>query len=336
MAIRALPRRRRLSVEDHVDGVLAGNRTIVGRTISLVESDVAAHRDKAQQVLLGLLPHTGEAHRIGITGVPGVGKSTFIDQFGLNLIDDGHKVAVLAVDPTSSLSRGSILGDKTRMERLSVHDSAFIRPSPTGGSLGGVNRKTRETILVCEAAGYNRILVETVGVGQSETLVAGMVDVFVLLMLPGAGDELQGIKRGIMERADILAVNKADGDNANRAKLAGTEYRRALHYLQARSEHWTPPVLHISGLHNIGLDSLAEAIEDHRRTLRDSGELAATRQAQQKQWTWDMVEERLIEELHGNASVAARAATLDADLAAGRTTPTLAAVEMLRAFGIEA
>jgi LAO/AO transport system kinase len=232
------PQRRRLSVDDYVSGVLAGDRTILGRAISLVESNALAHLDMAQEVLKQLLPHTGRSIRVGITGVPGVGKSTFIESFGMHLLAQGHRVAVLAVDPSSSVTRGSILGDKTRMERLARENDAFIRPSPTGGGRGGVARKTRETILVCEAAGFDVVLLETVGVGQSETMVRSMVDFFLLLMLAGAGDELQGIKKGIMELADALAITKADGDNIHKTQNARADYNRALHYLAQATEGW--------------------------------------------------------------------------------------------------
>ncbi|HLU42943.1 MAG TPA: methylmalonyl Co-A mutase-associated GTPase MeaB, partial [Microthrixaceae bacterium] len=232
-----------LSVDAYVEGVLAGDRAVLARTITLVESRSPRHREAAREVLERLLPHTGGAHRVGITGVPGVGKSTFIDQLGVNLTSAGHRVAVLAVYPTSSRTGGSILGDKTRMERLAVDPDAFIRPSPAGATLGGVARSTRETILVCEAAGFDVVLVETVGVGQSETVVADMVDFFLVLMLAGAGDDLQGIKKGILELADMIAINKADGDNREQAERAAADYRAALHLMRPTSPTWTPPVV---------------------------------------------------------------------------------------------
>jgi LAO/AO transport system kinase len=234
-APKPLPRRRTLSLDDYVSGVLAGDRAVLGRAISLVESNARAHHDLAQDVLIRLLPHTGKAHRVGVTGVPGVGKSTFIEALGTNLTQAGHRVAVLAVDPTSERTKGSILGDKTRMVTLSQNPSAFIRPSPSSGSLGGVGRKTRETMLLCEAAGFDIVLVETVGVGQSETMVADMVDFFLVLMLPGAGDELQGIKRGILELADMIAVNKADGSGDKAAERARREYATALELMHGHA-----------------------------------------------------------------------------------------------------
>ena len=335
MATAPQPRRRQLSVDDYVDGVLNRDRTTVGRAISLMESNNPAHRDLAQQVLLRLVPHTGNALRIGITGVPGVGKSTFIDQFGVNLTALGLRVAVVAVDPSSKLSQGSILGDKTRMHQLSVDPNAFVRPSPSGGSLGGVARKTRETMLVCEAAGFDVIIVETVGVGQSETVVAQMVDFFLLLMLAGAGDELQGIKRGIMELADMVAINKADGDNELKARRAAREYAYALHYMRPRSEHWRPPVLTCSALHNAGLDELWTKISEFRDVTTASGELQATRRRQLARWTWEMVEDHLMTAFRDHPAVASIASSLEHDLGAGATTPTLAATAMLRAFGLE-
>jgi LAO/AO transport system kinase len=253
---RSGPRRRELSVDDYVQGILSGNRAVLARAITLVESNSAAHQELAQQVLIEVLPHTGKAHRVGITGVPGVGKSTFIETLGTQLTNTGSKVAVLAVDPSSGISGGSILGDKTRMSKLSVDPNAFIRPSPTSGSLGGVNRKTRETSLLCEAAGFDVILIETVGVGQSETVVAEMVDFFLVLMLAGAGDELQGIKRGILELADMVAINKADGANETQARVARSEYASAIRYLKPVSQDWAPPVLTCCGLNGLGLPEL--------------------------------------------------------------------------------
>ena len=257
-----------------VRGVRSGDRALLARAITLVESSKAEHQLRAQELLQTLLPQTGNAYRLGITGVPGVGKSTMIDQFGTNLTRAGHKVAVLAVDPTSSRSGGSILGDKTRMPRLAQDENAFIRPSPTSGTLGGVTRKTRETMALCEAAGFDIVLVETVGVGQSETAVCEMVDFFLVLMLPGAGDELQGIKKGVIEIADMIAVNKADGENVERATLAASEYRSALNILTPASANWSPPVLTVSAKENTGLDTLWQKIEEHRETLTQSGEIS--------------------------------------------------------------
>jgi len=287
-----------LQLSDYLDGVLSGDRTVLARAITLVESRNPEHRRVAQQLIQELLPRTGGAHRVGITGVPGVGKSTFIDQLGIDLTAAGHSVAVLAVDPSSSRTGGSILGDKTRMERLAVDPRAFVRPSPAGRSLGGVTRSTRETILVCEAAGFDVVLVETVGVGQSETLVADMVDFFLVLMLSGAGDELQGIKKGVLELADMVAVNKADGDNIARAERAAADYRAALHLMSPASPTWSPPVVTCSGLTGVGLDELWHQIETHRRKLTATGELDSRRRDQQVRWMWSMLDDRLRDDLH--------------------------------------
>lgn len=317
-----------LPVADYVDGVRSGDRSVLARTITLVESRRPDHRRRAAEVVQALLPDTGGAHRVGITGVPGVGKSTFIDQLGVNLTGNGHRVAVLAVDPTSSRSGGSILGDKTRMERLAVDPAAFIRPSPAGDTLGGVTRATRETILVCEAAGFDVVLVETVGVGQSETVVAEMVDFFLVLMLSGAGDDLQGIKKGVLELADMVAVNKADGDNRRRAELAAAEYRSALHLMTPASPTWTPPVLTCSGLTDEGLDELWRQVEIHREKLTLTGELEEKRRAQQVRWMWSMLDERLRDDLRSRPAVAARLGALEGEVRAGAVTATAAVDEL--------
>jgi LAO/AO transport system kinase len=290
---------------DYVDGVLAGDRTWIGRAITLVESTRADHRRLASEVLAGLVPHSGDAHRVGITGVPGVGKSTFIDALGSQLTGAGHRVAVLAVDPSSTVSGGSILGDKTRMARLSVDPAAFIRPSPAAGTLGGVTRTTRETMVVLEAAGHDVVLVETVGVGQSETVVASMVDMFCVLALPGAGDELQGIKKGVLELADMIAVNKADGPGVTAARQAVRDYRAALRLLRPTSPSWDPPVLACSALTGDGLGEFWEIVERHRETLTATGEFDERRRRQQLQWMWSMVEDRLVERLRADPAVAA-------------------------------
>ena len=297
---------------------------MLARTITLLESRNLAHRRVAQDVLQALLPHSGGAHRVGVTGVPGVGKSTFIDQLGVNLTAAGRQVAVLAVDPTSSRSGGSILGDKTRMERLSVDPAAFIRPSPAGETLGGVTRATRETVLVCEAAGFDVVLVETVGVGQSETVVADMVDFFLVLMLSGAGDDLQGIKKGVLELADMVAVNKADGDNVTRAELAASEYRSALHLMSPASPTWTPPVVTCSALTDVGLDTLWHQVELHREKMSASGELQARRRQQQVRWMWSMLDERLRDDLRSQAGVTDRLVELTEQVQDGRLTATVA------------
>jgi len=288
------PSRKRgtpIGVDELAAGVRAGDRRALAKAITLVESTRRDHQADAQRLLERLLPHTGTAVRLGVTGVPGVGKSTFIEAFGMYLLGEGKRVAVLAVDPSSARSGGSILGDKTRMAQLAAEDAAFIRPSPSGGSLGGVARRTREAMLVCEAAGYGVVIVETVGVGQSETAVASMVDFFLVLMLAGAGDELQGIKKGILELADALAINKADGDNTGRATRAAAEYRAALNLFRHTSPHWDPPVVTVSALEGRGMSNVWSIVLDHRERMRASGELDATRRRQQKAWFWNVLEQ---------------------------------------------
>ena len=321
-----------LTVVQYVEGVLAGDPAVLAQTITLLESTSPAHRDLAQEVLGALLPSSGGSMRVGITGVPGVGKSTFIDQLGLNLVEAGHRVAVLAVDPSSSRTGGSILGDKTRMERLAVSPGAFIRPSPAGTTLGGVTRATRETVLVCEAAGFDVVLVETVGVGQSETVVADMVDFFLVLMLSGAGDDLQGIKKGILELADMIAVNKADGDNVTRAELAASDYRMALHLMTPASTTWTPPVLTCSGLSNTGLDELWHQVEVFREKTSATGEFADRRRAQQVRWMWSMLDERLRDDLRRRPELAALLGDLEAQVRAGGVTATVAVDRLWDAY----
>ena len=328
------PRRRELSVEEYVAGVRAGDRAILGRAISLVESNAVAHHQRAQEVLARLLPATGRAHRVGVSGVPGVGKSTFIEALGTSLTRRGHKVAVLAVDPSSERTRGSILGDKTRMVQLSQDPHAFIRPSPSSGSLGGVGRKTRETMLLCEAAGFDVVVVETVGVGQSETLVTEMVDFYLVLMLACAGDELQGIKRGILELADMIAVNKADGDNAARAERARREYASALHLFAPRAEAWQVPVVTCSAMTHEGLEALWQHVERHRRESEASGALSARRQRQQLRWMWQMVESELLSALRRHPDVARALPELERGVHAGAITASAAARRVLDAFGI--
>lgn len=330
----AKARRRKLSVEDHIEGVLSGDRMILARTITLVESNHAQHRHKAQAVLQGILSHTGKSHRVGITGVPGVGKSTFIESLGMHLLEEGHRVAVLAVDPTSSVRGGSILGDKTRMTQLSTDSRAFIRPSPTQGSLGGVHRKTRETMLLCEAAGYDVVLVETVGVGQSETAVADMVDSYLVLMLSGAGDELQGIKKGILEVADLITINKADGDNEIRAKRARQEYARALHFMTTSQTSWKTKVLTCSALKKTGVPEVWQTLQEHRQCLEEAGELAEKRKKQRRQWMWSLVEQELMFRLRQHETVASLVPELEGQVLAGSTPPTLAAERILEAFGV--
>lgn len=306
----------------------AGDRRALARAITLVESTRSEDQAAAERLLTELLPRTGRAIRIGISGAPGVGKSTFIESFGRHLTGLGKRVAVFAIDPSSRRSGGSILGDKTRMEQLSRDPNAYIRPSPAGTTLGGVARRTRESMLLAEAAGFDVVVVETVGVGQSETAVADMTDFFLVLMLPGAGDELQGLKKGVVEIADMIAVNKADGDNVARAKAAAAEYRAALHILQAPAATWTPPVVTYSALTGEGIAGLWEAILDHRAKLTKSGEFAAKRSAQQVRWLRDMLQERLFARLRGEAKVKSRVNKIEAAVAAGRLSPMVAVEEI--------
>jgi len=321
-------RRRVLETTEIVEGVLAGNRTILSRAITLVESRKPEHFTQAQQVLEQLMPHTGGSHRIGITGVPGVGKSTFIEAFGTKLTKAGHKVAVLAVDPTSARSGGSILGDKTRMNDLSIDPNAYIRPSPSSGYLGGVNRMTRETILLCEAAGFDVVLVETVGAGQSETMVAQMTDFFLVLMLPGAGDELQGIKKGVLEIADLIAVNKCDADPA-KAREAKREYSSALRILQPTSHHWRPQSMMVSSLTREGLDEVWDLIKQHRQIMEKEGEFAAKRARQQHEWMWTMLRDRLLETFTRREDVRSALPDLEQNVLSGSINPTQAVEELL-------
>jgi LAO/AO transport system kinase len=311
----------------------SGSRAALARAITLIESRRGDHQAAARDLVQALLPDTGRAIRVGITGAPGVGKSTTIDGLGMLLIERGHRVAVLAVDPSSARTGGSILGDKTRMARLAGSDGAFIRPSPASGTLGGVAAKTREAMLLCEAAGFDVVLVETVGIGQSETAVCDMTDLFLALMLPGAGDELQGIKKGLVELADMVAVNKADGDNVKRANLAAAEYRGALHILSPRSEHWHPPVVTYSALTGAGVAELWQKVLDHRAAMQASGEFAARRRQQQVRWMWSMLEQRMMARLRADPAVRAKVRKTEAEVADGRISPAVAAeqiAEMLR------
>jgi LAO/AO transport system kinase len=317
-----------------VAGLLAGDRAALARAITLVESRRPDHRRQASELIQALLPRTGGAIRVGITGVPGVGKSTTIDALGSFLTQRGHKVAVLAVDPSSTRSGGSILGDKTRMARLAVDPAAYIRPSPSSGTLGGVAARTRETMLLCEAAGFDVILVETVGVGQSETAVAELTDFFLVLMLPNAGDELQGIKKGIIELADMIAVNKADGAGATAARAAAAQYQAALHILAPASPLWSTPVVTISGLTGDGLDALWARIEDHRARHEAKGLIAEKRHRQDVKWMWAMVEDRLKAKLRDDPALKAATPALEAAVAAGTLAPTLAADDIAQALGL--
>jgi LAO/AO transport system kinase len=319
---------------DLAAGIRAGDRATLARAITLIESKRADHRGEAHRLVQELLPRTGQAVRLGITGAPGVGKSTTIDALGGYLTGQGHKVAVLAVDPSSSRSGGSILGDKTRMARLATDPHAFVRPSPSSGTLGGVAAKTRETMLLCEAAGYDVVMVETVGIGQSETAVADMTDFFLVLMLPGAGDELQGLKKGIVELADMIAVNKADGDNIKRAKLAAADYRAALHILAPRSANWSPPVTTYSALTGERIPEVWQQVLTHKEKMTASGELEARRREQQVKWMWTLLEERLTAKLRGDPAVRARLRQAETAVAAGRLAPTLAVDEIAEMLGV--
>ncbi|QNP61895.1 methylmalonyl Co-A mutase-associated GTPase MeaB [Streptomyces genisteinicus] len=322
-----------IDIDAYVKGVRDGSRAYIARAVTLVESTRPDHKVLAQQLLTELLPFTGEARRVGISGVPGVGKSTFIDALGTMLTGLGHRVAVLAVDPSSTRTGGSILGDKTRMERLSVDPSAFVRPSPSAGTLGGVAKATRETMIVMEAAGYDVVLVETVGVGQSETAVADMVDSFLLLSLARTGDQLQGIKKGVLELADVIAVNKADGPHERDARAAARELAGALRLMHPADAAWTPPVLSCSARENSGLDVVWERLEQHRALLDSTGRLDAKRRDQQIGWTWAMVREALMERLHRHPAVRAESPGVEQAVRDGELTATLAAQRILEAFG---
>jgi LAO/AO transport system kinase len=323
----------KISVGDYVSGIASGDRAMLARAITLVESSNPEHGRLARSVLQELLPRTGQAVRLGITGVPGVGKSTTIDQLGMNLIADGRHVAVLAIDPTSKRSGGSILGDKTRMSSLAQERNAFIRPSPSSGTLGGVTRRTRETMALVEAAGFDVVIVETVGVGQSEVAVADMVDFFLVLLLAGGGDDLQGIKKGIIELADMIAINKADGDNIKRAQSAAADYKNALQIFTPHGAAWFPPVVTVSGRENRGLAELWAKVLDHRRIMSETGAFAARRQAQAVSWMRDMLEDRLMGALRANPRVAAELPKIEDAVRGGTLLPTLAVDEIMAMMG---
>jgi len=317
------------SPESYAAGVLKGDRRVLSKTITLIESALDHHKDLARAILDQLLPHAGKAVRLGITGVPGVGKSTFIESLGMALIRQGRQVAVLAVDPSSTRSGGSIMADKTRMEQLAVQADAYIRPSPSGGTLGGVARKTRETMLVCEAAGFDVMIVETVGVGQSETAVASMVDFFLVLMLAGAGDELQGIKKGVLELADAIAITKADGDNVAKARQAARAYASALHLLSPASPNWQPPVLTCSALAQEGVDTVWQTVLEHRQRMQSSGEFDIKRRAQALDWLQALVDEGLRERFLRHPQIRRQFPKYRQEVARGEKSPTVAAGELL-------
>lgn len=325
-------RRKKLSEDDYVNGILDGNLSVISKAITLVESNSRTHIESAQKVIKRILPSTGKAIRIGITGLPGAGKSTFIESFGLFLCDLGLKVAVLAIDPSSTITKGSILGDKTRMELLSRRKNAFIRPSPSGGALGGVNRKTRETILVCDAAGYDVILVETVGIGQSETTVRSMVDFFLLVLLPGAGDELQGIKKGSVELADALVINKADGELVTKAELTASQYRNAVHYIQPYTEGWEARVLTASAITKYNIDTIWELIKEYIKFLKDNNLFDKRRNEQILEWIYSIVETELIQSFYQNDSVKNMIKDIEPKVLTGVMTPTTAVSSLLNTY----
>ena len=323
-----------LNADMYVSGILSGNRAKLARAITLIESRNSEHQILAQEILIKLLPQTGKSLRIGVSGLPGSGKSTFIDAFGTMLTAAGRKVAVLAVDPTSSRTGGSILGDKTRMAQLAVDPEAFIRPSPTSGTLGGVAHATREAILLCEAAGYNVILVETVGVGQSELTVSEMVDFFLVLIIAGGGDELQGIKKGVLEIADMIAITKSDGDNTSRAAITAADYQHALRIITPNNPNWVPPVITISAQDNNGLDVLWNKIDLYHTSMQKSGEWASKRRSQQIRWMWSMVDDRLKRRLKADPKIKAMIPDLEKEVGTGRLIPTLAVDKIFSTFGV--
>jgi LAO/AO transport system kinase len=323
--------RKNDTVEELAAAIRSGNRAALPRAITMLESTRADHREQAQQLLLALTPDSGDAHRVGITGVPGVGKSTTIESLGMHLIDNGHKVAVLAVDPSSTRTGGSILGDKTRMARLAQHPDAYIRPSPTSGTLGGVAKATRETVVLLEAAGFDVILIETVGVGQSEVAVSNMVDTFLLLTLARSGDQLQGIKKGVLELADVVVVNKADGDHLPEARKAARELSSALRLIYQHETLWRPPVLTMSAMEGSGLTEMWETVEKHRKVLTEAGQFEARRRAQQVDWTWQMVRDTVLDRVLSNPNVRKVRADVERQVKAGELTPTLAAQQILSA-----
>lgn len=326
------PKRQQLSAGDYVEGILQGNTTLLSQAVTLVESTLPEHQAIAQEIIEKCLPYAGRSVRIGISGVPGAGKSTSIDAFGLHVLERGGKLAVLAIDPSSERSKGSILGDKTRMEKLSVHPDSFIRPSPSAGSLGGVARKTRETIILCEAAGYDKIFVETVGVGQSETAVHSMVDFFLLIQLAGTGDELQGIKRGIMEMADGIVINKADGSNLEKAKLAAAHFRNALHLFPAPESGWTPRVLTYSGFYGLGIKEIWDMVYEYIDFVKANGYFQYRRNEQAKYWMYESINEQLRNSFYNNPTIANMLQAKENEVLGGTVTSFTAAHQLLDTY----
>jgi len=322
----------RLTAAAYIDGVLKGDRVLLSRAITMIESNLESDKVIAKEIVQAILPKSGNSFRIGITGVPGVGKSTFIEVFGLHLIKQGHKVAILSIDPSSQRSKGSILGDKTRMEELGNKEEAYIRPSASGDTLGGVANKTGETMLLCEAAGYDIILIETVGVGQSETAVHGMTDFFLLLMLAGAGDELQGIKKGIMEMADMVVINKADGDNVRKSQIARSQYQNALHIFPQSESGWSPVVSTASAIKNIGIDKVWEEITAYKKLVTENGYFHKNRNLQQVQWMYNNINEELKRLFYGSKDIAKQLSMLEKDIISAKISPVKAAQKIIDAF----
>ncbi|MDO9037089.1 MAG: methylmalonyl Co-A mutase-associated GTPase MeaB [Lutibacter sp.] len=322
----------RLTAQEYINGILKGDRVLLSRAITMIESNLDSDKVIAKEIVQAILPKSGNSFRIGITGVPGVGKSTFIEVFGLHLIKQGHKVAILSIDPSSQRSKGSILGDKTRMEELANMDEAYIRPSASGDTLGGVANKTGETMLLCEAAGYDIILIETVGVGQSETAVHGMTDFFLLLMLAGAGDELQGIKKGIMEMADMVVINKADGDNIRKSQIARSQYQNALHIFPQSESGWSPVVSTASAIKNIGIDKVWEEISAYKKLVLENGYFHQNRNLQQVQWMYNNINEELKRLFYGSKDIANQLSMLEKEIISSKISPVKAAQKIIEVF----
>ncbi len=325
-------RRKTLTVDEYVEGIRAGNRVVLSRAITLIESTRTDHYEQAQEIIAACLSHASASVRVGVTGTPGVGKSTFIEALGKHVTDAGHRIAVLAIDPTSQVTRGSILGDKTRMANLATNENAFIRPSPAGDSLGGVARKTREAIVLCEAAGYDVVLVETVGVGQSETAVHSMVDFFLLLLLPGAGDELQGIKRGIVEMADLIAVNKADKDKLKLAQQARREYKNALHLYPAKPSGWIPEVMTCSALEGTGIAEIWETIQRYKTAMQENNFWISNREKQATFWLYESIKNDLHRSFFTHKKIKEKLSQVEANVAAGKLSPFKGAEELMKLF----